>query len=43
MDSKEELVLLVHMPNKNVKLKQFSDGLYAMDPNDENSFILTKQ
>ena len=38
MDSKEELALLVHMPDKIVKFKQFANGLYAMDPNDEKSF-----
>ena len=42
MDSKEELALLVHMPDKIIKFKQFSNGLYAMDPNDDTSFILTK-
>ena len=36
MDSKEELTFLVHMPDKIVKFKQFANGLYAMDPNDEN-------
>jgi hypothetical protein len=39
MDSEEEKALLVHMPNKIVKFKEFSNGLYAMDPNDDNSFI----
>ena len=43
MDSKEELALLVHMPDKIVKFKQFSNGLYAMDPNDETSFEVTKE
>ena len=43
MDSKEELELLVHMPTKIVKSKQFSNGLYGMEPNDEKSFVLTKQ
>jgi hypothetical protein len=43
MDSKEELVLLVHMPDKIVKFKQFSNGLYAMDPNDQKSFTVTKK
>jgi hypothetical protein len=43
MDSKEEVALLVHMPNKIVKFKQFSNGLYAMDPNDEKSFKMTKK
>ena len=40
---KEELALLVHMPNKIVKFKQLLKGLYAMDPNDEKSFVITKQ
>ena len=39
MDSKEDLAMLVHMPDQIVKFKQFSNGLYAMDPNDEKSFI----
>jgi hypothetical protein len=43
MDSKEELALLVHMPDKIVKFKQFSNGLYAMDPSDEKSFMMTKK
>jgi hypothetical protein len=43
MDSKEELALLVHMPDKIVKFKQFSNGLYAMDPSGENSFMMTKK
>jgi hypothetical protein len=43
MDSKEELALLVHMPDKIVKFKQFSNGLYAMDPKDETSFKLNKE
>ena len=43
MTLKEEPALLVHMPNKIVKLKQSSNELYSMDPNDENSFILTKK
>ena len=38
MDSTKELALLVHMPDKIVKFKQFSNGLYAMDPSDETSF-----
>jgi hypothetical protein len=43
MDSKEELALLVHMPDRIVKFKQFSNGLYAMDPSDEKSFKTTKK
>jgi hypothetical protein len=43
MDSKEELALLVHLPNKIVKFKQFSNGLYAMDPNDKKSYEITNQ
>ena len=43
MDSKEELALLVHMPDKIVKFKQFSNGLYAMDRSDEKSFMMTKK
>jgi hypothetical protein len=43
MDSKEESALLGHMPDKIVKFKQFSNGLYAMDPNDENSLELNKK
>ena len=43
MDSKQELAMLVHMPNKIVKFKQFSNGLYAMDPSDEKSFKMTKK
>ena len=42
-DSKEKLALLVHMPNKIVKLKQILNGLYSMDPNDEKSFVLNKK
>ncbi len=38
MDSTKELALLVHMPDKIVKFKQFKNGLYAMDPSDEKSF-----
>jgi hypothetical protein len=34
---------LVHMPEQIVKFKQFSNGLYAMDPNDEKSFELYKK
>ena len=41
--SKEELALLVHMPNKIVKFKPFSNGLYAMDKNNEKSSILTNK
>ena len=41
MYSKDELELLVHMINNIVRLKQFSIWLYAMDPNDENIFVLT--
>ncbi len=40
MDSKEELALLVHMPDKIVRFKQLSNGLYAMDPSDEKSYEL---
>ena len=43
MDSKEELALLVHMPNKIVRFDKFSNGLYAMDTNNEKSPILTKK
>ena len=43
MDSKIELALLVHMPNKIVNFKQFLNGLYAMNPNDKNSSVLTKK
>ena len=42
MDSKEELALLVHMPTKIDKFKQFSNGLYAMNPNDKDSFQVKK-
>jgi hypothetical protein len=38
MDSEKQLALLVHLPDKIVKFKQFSNGLYAMDPNDKESF-----
>ena len=43
MDWKEELTLLVHMPKQIVKLKKFSNGLYAMDLNNKNSFVLIKE
>jgi hypothetical protein len=43
MDSKEERALLVHMPDKIVKFKQLSNGLYAMDPNDKTSFEMKKK
>jgi hypothetical protein len=43
MDLKEELALLVHMPDKIVKFKQFSNGLHAMDPNDKTSFEMKKK
>jgi hypothetical protein len=43
MDSKEERALLVHMPDKIVKFKQFSNGLYAMDPSDKSSFEMKKK
>ena len=43
MDSKEELELLVHMPNKIVKFKQLFNELYARSKNDEKRFILTKK
>jgi hypothetical protein len=43
MDSKEERVLLVHMPDKIVKFKQFSNCLYAMDPNNKPSFKAKKK
>jgi hypothetical protein len=43
MDSKEELALLVHMPDKIVKFKQFSNGLYDMDPNDKTSFEMKRK
>jgi hypothetical protein len=31
------------MPDKIVKFKQFSNGLYAMDPNDKTSFEMKKK
>ena len=40
---KEELALLVHMPNNIVKFKQILNGLYDIDPYDENSFLPTKK
>jgi hypothetical protein len=43
MDSKEERALLVHMPDKIVKFKEFSNGLCAMDPNDKTSFEMKKK
>ena len=43
MDSREELKLIVHIPNNIVKFKQFSNGLYVIDPNDEKSFVLTNK
>ena len=43
MDSKEELALLVQMLNKIVKFRQFLNGLYAMDPNEKDSLVLTKK
>ena len=43
MDLKEELALLLHMPNKIVKFKQFLNGLNDMYPNYKNSFVFTKQ
>ena len=41
MDLKEELALLVDMPNNIVKFKKFSNGLYAMVTNEKNSYVLT--
>ena len=43
MDSKEELALLVHMPNKIVKFRQLSNEIYAMDKNNEKSSIPIKK
>ena len=43
MDSKQEKALLVHMPDKVVKFKQFSSGLCAVDPNDKKSHELPKK
>jgi hypothetical protein len=43
MDSKEELALMVHMPDKIVKFKQFSNRLHVMDPNDKTSFEMKKK
>ena len=43
MDSKEELALLVHMPNRIIKFKEISNGLYAMDLNNKESFIITNK
>ena len=40
---KEEQALLVHMTNRIVKFGQFSNGLHAMDTNNENSFIITNK
>ena len=39
----EELTLLLHIPNKILKFKQFSDSLYAIDPHKENRYLLTKK
>ena len=41
--SKEELAFLVYIPNKIVKSNQFSNGLYAIYPNDKKGFVLTKK
>ena len=41
--SKEELALLVHMPNNIIKLNRISNGLYVIETNDEKIFLLTKQ
>ncbi len=38
MDSNEETALLVHFPNKVVKFKQMSNGLYAMNPTKLESY-----
>ena len=43
MDLEEELALLVHMSNNIVGFNPFSNCLYAMEPNDENSYVLTKE
>ena len=37
MDSKEEKAFLVHLPNKIVRFKEHSNGLYARNPNDSSS------
>ena len=42
MDLKEELELLLYTPNKILKSKQFLNGLYDIDQNYENSFVLTR-
>jgi hypothetical protein len=36
-------VIGTYMPDKIVKFKQFSNGLYAMDPNDKTSFEMKKK
>ena len=43
VNSKEDLALLVHRPNRIVKFNQFSNGLYVMNLINENSFILTNK
>ena len=43
MDSKEELALLVHMPNKIVKFRQLSNEIYATDKNNEKGSIIIKK
>ena len=37
------MALLVHMPNNIVKFKKLSNGLYAMDLNNEKSLVLSKK
>jgi hypothetical protein len=38
MDTNKEAALVVHLPNKAVKFKEWSNGLYAMNPEDPESF-----
>jgi hypothetical protein len=38
MDTNKEAALVVHMPNKAVKFKEWPNGLYAMTPSDPDSF-----
>ena len=42
-DSGKEKAFLVHMPNKIVKFRQFSNGLYGMHPEDPNSYVEKKK
>ena len=42
MDTEKEKAFLVHLPDRIVKFKQMTNGLYGMNPKNKNEYVIYK-